>query len=280
MRCRDVRLVLAAYVAEGRRLLGALETLPLPAAPQGFAQGVLLRLARTGRPGAAPRPLEVAYFTLETSLGEALVAYTDEGVVRLALDARDEGAVAHELEARFGVTPRHREPPRRLREALVAHVESAGRTARPRVSLARLAPFQRLVLEVVQEIGRGAVRPYWWVAREVGRPQASRAVGAALAGNPVPLLVPCHRVVAADGSLGGYVLGEAMKARLLAREGLTPADVAHSVTVLYGCRTTGIFCFPTCPHARRLRPENIVPFPSPRQAWEGGFRPCLVCRPA
>ena len=80
-------------------------------------------------------------------------------------------------------------------------------------------PFQRAVWRATQQIPRGETRSYGQVAETIGRPQASRAVGRALACNPLPLLVPCHRVVATNGSLCGFACGQRMKRRLLALEG-------------------------------------------------------------
>jgi methylated-DNA-[protein]-cysteine S-methyltransferase len=76
-------------------------------------------------------------------------------------------------------------------------------------------PFARLVWDTTRRIPYGERRPYGWVAREMGAPAATRAVGAALARNPVPLLVPCHRVVASNGSLRGFAGGIELKAALL-----------------------------------------------------------------
>ncbi|MER3421295.1 MAG: cysteine methyltransferase, partial [Chloroflexota bacterium] len=85
---------------------------------------------------------------------------------------------------------------------------------------------QRRVLEKTAEIPRGEVRPYAWVAREIGAPGAVRAVGTALGHNPIPFIIPCHRVVRADGSLGEYSGGgPAVKARVLAYEGVPLAEL-------------------------------------------------------
>jgi O-6-methylguanine DNA methyltransferase len=94
-------------------------------------------------------------------------------------------------------------------------VESA---ARPPVDLRGLTPFTGEVLEAVSEIPRGESRSYAWVARSVGRPAASRAVGGAVGRNPVPLLVPCHRVVRTDGSIGGWSGAPGWKEWLLENE--------------------------------------------------------------
>ncbi len=82
-----------------------------------------------------------------------------------------------------------------------------------------LTAFQRSVYQVACAIPPGTVRSYGWVAERLGKPRAARAVGQALAANPVPLLVPCHRVVASDGSLGGFTAGIAWKQQLLEMEG-------------------------------------------------------------
>ena len=80
--------------------------------------------------------------------------------------------------------------------------------------------FRQKVLNLLQRIPYGRVRSYGWIARKLGNPSAMRAVGGACGANPVPLLVPCHRVVAADGSLGGFSGGLKIKKRLLRLEGL------------------------------------------------------------
>ena len=87
----------------------------------------------------------------------------------------------------------------------------------------RGTPFQRAVWDALLEIPYGESRSYADVARAVGRPKAQRAVGSANSANPVSLIVPCHRVIAADGSLGGYGGGQELKARLLAMELSLPA---------------------------------------------------------
>jgi O-6-methylguanine DNA methyltransferase len=80
-------------------------------------------------------------------------------------------------------------------------------------------PFQRKVWRALRQIPHGQTRSYAWVARRIGCPRAVRAVGAACGANPVPILVPCHRVLRSDGSLGGFSAGVDLKARLLALEG-------------------------------------------------------------
>ncbi len=78
--------------------------------------------------------------------------------------------------------------------------------------------FQRKVWEAARQIPCGETRSYAWIARQIGNPAAARAVGQALGKNPLPVVIPCHRVIASDGSLGGFSGGLAMKKRLLALE--------------------------------------------------------------
>ena len=81
--------------------------------------------------------------------------------------------------------------------------------------------FQRLVLNATTKIPRGQICTYAELAASIGHPQAARAVGAALARNPVPLLIPCHRVVPSSGGVGGYAYGSDLKRKLLTHENVT-----------------------------------------------------------
>ncbi|MBU4305504.1 MAG: MGMT family protein [Candidatus Omnitrophica bacterium] len=83
------------------------------------------------------------------------------------------------------------------------------------IILNSLTPFEQDVLRAACEINPGQVRTYKWIARRIGRPNAQRAVGQALKKNPLPLLIPCHRVIAAAGKIGGYSLGVHVKKQLL-----------------------------------------------------------------
>lgn len=140
------------------------------------------------------------------------------------------------------------------------------------VDLSGVPAFQRGVLEAARSIPFGEVRPYAWVAERIRHPRAVRAVGTALGRNPVPLIVPCHRVLRSDGGVGGYLFGTRVKDRLLALERSTP--------VLEGCATTRIVCRVGCVHGRHMNPSNRVVFASVADARSVGYRPCKVCRPA
>jgi methylated-DNA-[protein]-cysteine S-methyltransferase len=152
-----------------------------------------------------------------------------------------------------------------------------------RYDLSEQTPFERDVLLKTAQIPRGQVRTYSWVAKEIGRPAAVRAVGTALANNPIPVIIPCHRVIRTDGIIGNYGAGgtEAKK-QILAAEGVDPAEMerlARARVRFFGSRTTHIFCLPTCHHARRVQPRHQLEFHSENEARSRGYRPCKVCRP-
>ncbi len=106
----------------------------------------------------------------------------------------------------------------RARRELSAYF--AGRLTRftVRYDIDALPPFTRAVLELTAKIPYGQVRSYQWLARRLGKPKAARAVGNALARNPIPIIIPCHRVVRSEGVIGGFALGAGWKKRLLGLE--------------------------------------------------------------
>lgn len=222
-----------------------------------------------------------SYFPLETPIGLTFVAYNRHGISAV-MQQTDAAAFEEAFRARI-----HRaahpapEPPAALREAVTAQL--TGERRRLRFDLRGLSEFEEAVLRKAVEIPRGEVRPYAWVAREIGRPRAVRAVGTALAHNPIPLLIPCHRVVRSDGSLGQYGLGAANKRVMLAAEGMTPAELDEQTPArarYIGSDSTKIYCFPSCRHARRIGPTHRHAFRTDQEAENAGYRPCHVCRPA
>jgi O-6-methylguanine DNA methyltransferase len=172
-------------------------------------------------------------------------------------------------------------PPASVR-ALVEHLKGKGGPDL-RFDLRGLSEFERAVLMKALEIPSGEVRPYSWIAREIGRPGAVRAAGSALAKNPVPLLIPCHRVVRSDGHIGKYSLGGARNKRtLLAVEGAQPETLerlAASGVRYLGNAKGRQYCYPTCGGIETLVVTNQVPFHSEREAAAAGYRPCGDCRP-
>ncbi|MFI0487423.1 methylated-DNA--[protein]-cysteine S-methyltransferase [Actinomadura sp. 9N215] len=205
------------------------------------------------------------------------VAFTDHGVAYLRAGL-DDAEFAAAFRARFArpLLPAAR-PPAGLVPAL-----RTGRLGGLRLDLRGLSEFEAAVLRAAARIPHGQTRPYAWVARAAGRPKAVRAVGSALGRNPVPLLIPCHRVTRSDGTLGDYVFGAAVKERLLRAEDVDvdeAAELASRGVRLIGSDTTGIVCYPTCGGARRITPAHRRGFRDLAAARAAGYRPCLQCRP-
>lgn len=158
----------------------------------------------------------------DTAMGWAGVALSGRGIRYATLFHRTEASALGELRA-FGALPgphAHAATVVGLLEAYAAG-EPAAIEDFP-VDLPECSELQRKTWLALREIPRGETRSYGWLARHVGEPQAPRAIGAAVGANPVPLWLPCHRVVASDGSLHGFGGGLAMKSALLELEGALP----------------------------------------------------------
>jgi methylated-DNA-[protein]-cysteine S-methyltransferase len=163
--------------------------------------------------------MTVCYSRLQTEIGVILIGYRDRQIIETSLDA-NEALFIRDL------TERHDEPPefQSLAPASVERTVKAsiqGRHDLSGVDLSALSDFQRRVLEATAAIPLGELRTYGEVALSIGAAGAARAVGTALATNPVPIVVPCHRVVRANGDLGNYSGpgGPGSKKRLLEFEG-------------------------------------------------------------
>jgi AraC family transcriptional regulator of adaptative response/methylated-DNA-[protein]-cysteine methyltransferase len=165
------------------------------------------------------RGAHIRYAVTGTPLGQLLVAATDRGICFVSLGARRE-ELEQRLRREFPAADsiEHSEP--EMASAVRAIVDFiAGREPHIHLPLdIRWTAFQRRVWEELRRIPLGETRSYGEIARALGQPHAQRAVGHACATNPVPLIVPCHRVVRGDGDLGGYRLGPARKRKLLEQE--------------------------------------------------------------
>jgi O-6-methylguanine DNA methyltransferase len=242
----------------------------------------------TAPPTLAPRVLVAAgladaYTTVESPLGPVIVTWNGRGISSVGWRA-DPAALERDFPAAYG---REVFPVAALPAGLGRAIErrlAGDRRARVPLDLRGATEFQRAVWRKTLEIPRGEVRPYGWVAAEIGRPAAVRAVGTALGHNPIPLIVPCHRVVRSDGTIGQYSMGgPESKRRILRAEGLDPEDLerqARAGVRYLGSATTGIVCLPTCRNARRIMARHRVPFTTLAESRAAGFRPCRECRPA
>ncbi|RJL32586.1 methylated-DNA--[protein]-cysteine S-methyltransferase [Bailinhaonella thermotolerans] len=229
----------------------------------------------TDAPAGLLDRIAARWVRVDGPLGEMSVAFTDHGIAYVRTDPGDFTA---SFRARFGrpLLPADR-PPAGLLPAL-----RTGRTSGLRFDLRGLTDFQRDVLLAARTIPRGEVRPYSWIAHRIGRPKAVRAVGTALGNNPVPLLIPCHRVTRSDGQTGDYVFGREAKETLLRTESVNVDEMRTLAArgVFYvASDTTGVVCFPTCHNARRITPRHRHGFRTLAQAAAAGFRPCRSCHP-
>lgn len=161
----------------------------------------------------------VAYDTIASPIGPLLLAATDEGLVRLAFEAEGFDRVLETLALRIGPTSPAASPVLEQAEREVAEYFAGDRRQFGMPLDLRLSSgFRRTVQQFLPEIAYGHTLTYAQVAERVGNPGAVRAVGSACATNPLPVVVPCHRVLRSDGTLGGYAGGLEIKQQLLAAE--------------------------------------------------------------
>ncbi len=145
--------------------------------------------------------------------------------------------------------------------------------------------FHRTVLQATAAVPYGAVVPYAGIAQGVGKASATRAVAQALRWNPLPIVIPCHRVIGTSGALTGYAGGKVdLKRKLLSVEGVPIAKRAgelgitpQAMYVLYPGDQE--YCVPTCPSLDTRKPVPLTRFASREHAEAAGFSPCTTCRP-
>jgi O-6-methylguanine DNA methyltransferase len=236
--------------------------------PDGITEGVALG---TG--------LADGYDLYPSPLGEVVVTFNIDGVSSVDLATT---GYERRFATRHGRGLLRAEPPTEWAGHIPEAME-AGTPGRLPVDLRSRTPFEVKVLRIAASIPRGEVRPYGWLAREADRPDAARAVGSTMARNPIPLIIPCHRVVRSDGHLGEYSLGGPHnKVDLLSHEGV---DLGHLVELaehhvrVQGDPSTGVYCHPSCHVIRGSGHWNIMDFKSTAAARAAGLQPCTECRP-
>lgn len=175
--------------------------------------------ARFREAAAAERLLDAAYDVVESPIGSLLVGLSERGVCRIGFDAEPEREL-EALGARFG--PRVLRAPRsldRVRRQLDEYFAGTRRAFALDVDLTGVPDFQQSVLRELTRVPYAETATYGRLAERIGRPRAARAVGGALNRNPVPIVVPCHRIVGSTGKLVGYAGGLERKRALLTLEG-------------------------------------------------------------
>lgn len=237
-------------------------------------------LAAPAPPSLLPTVLEGVgladvYASYPSPIGPVTVAWNTRGISYLSQS--DSFAADFAARIRRPLRAVGSPPPPRVATALDRRLNGKGGPTF--ADLRVLTPFERDVLECTASIPAGEARPYGWVAREIGRPAAVRAVGTALKHNPVPLLIPCHRVVRSDGRIGEYALGGPGNKRLLLTLEGVPVDQLEPVKGFFGSDTTHIYCLPWCGYGRRVMEVHKVAFRNRAEAEAAGYRPCKHCRP-
>ncbi|EOM74448.1 methylated-DNA--[protein]-cysteine S-methyltransferase [Rhodococcus rhodnii] len=164
--------------------------------------------------------LDVALAPIDSPIGQLLLAATERGLLRVVFDNEDHDAVLAGIARR--VSPRILRAPRRLdavRRELDEYFAGRRREFDVPLDFALSSRFRREVQQLLPTIRYGTTATYAQLAARIGSPRAARAVGSACATNPLPVVVPCHRVLRTDGSLGGYLGGLDTKTALLRLEG-------------------------------------------------------------
>ena len=190
--------------------------------PEGSRAAAADLVARAERLGL----VDVAVGTLDSPIGRLTLAVTPRGLARVAFEDEDPEGVLDEL-AR-DLSPRVLESPRATqdwRRELEEYFDMRRRTFDLRVDRRLIRGIARHVLAATARVPFGGTTTYGEIAERIGRPRAARAVGNALGSNPIPIVIPCHRVLRAGGSLGGYGGGVDRKRMLLSLEGAVPDTV-------------------------------------------------------
>jgi methylated-DNA-[protein]-cysteine S-methyltransferase len=177
----------------------------------------------TTPPGFAPPPdlLDVAYAEVDSPIGRLLLAATPKGLVRIGFGTENHEAMLEDIAHRL--SPRVLEAPERLdrvRRELDEYFAGRRHDFSTPLDWSLSTGFRQRVLKAIAAIPFGEVRTYKEMAKAAGNPAAVRAAGSACGSNPIPLVVPCHRVLRTGGGLGGYGGGLDLKRRLLTLEGV------------------------------------------------------------
>jgi len=167
---------------------------------------------------------------VNTDLGWLGLVLSSAGLRAVTLPRRDRDAALEEVRA-LGAREEVDDGLGDLPERLCRYARGERVAFPDALDLSAVSPFQRAVWQTTREIPYGQTRSYGWLASRVGKPRAARAVGQALGANPWPIIVPCHRVVASDGRLGGYGGGLDTKERLLRLEGVGGSLQSHRVLI-------------------------------------------------
>lgn len=164
------------------------------------------------------------YELVPTAIGWAGLLASERGLLRLTLPRQSRDLAEREILAGVATPMRGKAPLGDLPERLAAYFQGEAIAFPDSVDLSEATPFKRAVWETTRKVPYGEVRSYSWLAAEIGRPQARRAVGQALGANPIPIIIPCHRIVGAKGDLRGFRDGLETKGLLLKSERVSTSE--------------------------------------------------------
>ena len=226
---------------------------------------------------------EAAVGVVKSKLGNLLVAMSARGIAlnHYLEDTNDVAAALARLRLEFDPVE-DRGGVREVGEEVSRYLSGDGTVLRRNVDLTLAgSAFQKTILDRLQRVPRGAVISYQALGAAAGSANSARAVGNALHNNPVPVYVPCHRVVLSDGRIGGYGGGARRKLQLLRSEGFVLDNAATRIpdNVVWGHRETKIYCRPSCRTGAGLARAQILFFADFKQAQRAGMRPCKICHP-
>jgi methylated-DNA-[protein]-cysteine S-methyltransferase len=223
---------------------------------------------------------------IQSRLGRMLVAESARGLVALTyLDSGDGNATIAALKEKFDLIEDPATAARigaEIDRHLAGDRDAIDAVAHRPIDLSLVtSPFQRRALTRLRDVPPGSVVTYQGLAAAIGSPSSQRAVGTSMATNPLPIYVPCHRVIKSDGRIGSYGGGAANKLKLLRAEGFE-VDRGDRVgpQAVYGHWQSRIFCRPTCSAVRRAERKKWIIFTDPAHARHEGMRACKLCRPA
>ncbi|HZC45852.1 MAG TPA: methylated-DNA--[protein]-cysteine S-methyltransferase [Candidatus Acidoferrum sp.] len=218
---------------------------------------------------------------IPSQLGRLMVAESDRGIAAIHFLWTDgaERTLAM-LRKKFDLI--ENEPSARRIEAEIARVFKGDFSAMDHpldLSLVE-SEFKLRAYTSLRRVPPGAVITYHQLAAAIGKPDAQRAIGTTMATNPIPIFVPCHRVIKSDGTIGNYGGGVDNKLKLLRAEGFeVGGDLRLPSRAVMGHRHTKIFCRPECSAARRADPNNALLYADAGHARHEGLRACKLCKP-
>jgi methylated-DNA-[protein]-cysteine S-methyltransferase len=263
------------------RIVGDIRRAPLAGDRADVLRGDLeWRLAELRRRAVTAR-------VWSSPLGPILIARSDEGVVAVEYLESARGAVASRLLRRGGleIIEDGTDTEAFYQQILEYLAGNRTRLAWPLDFWLAGSDFQREVLRATAALPYGAVVSYAHLAREIGRPTATRAVAQALRHNPLPIVVPCHRVVGSSGALTGYAGNKlALKERLLTLEGVPVAHARREGHIVRDAMYVRAdhdteYCVPTCGSLSTLPLWRLTLFSARERAEAAGLAPCTSCRP-